>query len=614
MIKWKYIYRYEPFLLKDIISGKIIKVPQFQRNVVWNTKKRKDFIENLRDGNPFGSILVHQKSQEYTLVDGLQRVSTIKHYYNNPYLYFEYTDINRDMIISLIEYSYSKKNLIFEQNSEAVTQKCIAIQKGIFNKLTEKIEDTDICFEIPEENDLVNDKVSFKIISKTIQDFKEKINISSLVVPTIIYTGPSEKLPTIFYNLNTGGVNLSKYETFSSLWNPKKFILDDEEINAKIYEKYEQMMNKSNLEIDISLEEIVEKGVSLFEYCYSISEILRDKNKKYNLIFGPNKKSTDPIGFEILSLISGLNVNKAENLDKKLIAATPQFLIQLKEIIVEAFSVITESLEPWIKAENGTNNTLDSTYMIYHMAVSYIKHNFQINFENYHIVRISDSNWNKNFKKYLPLHYIKDYLNDFWKRNRQVSDLSREVNSPESLNKYATNISPNEWNEVLQMFKENQIYETGTTISLKSKLFLDYLIKYKLEEKPELRKYLLSNNDNSNIKIDYEHIIPQKRIETNIKGLFTAKTFPISSLGNLCYLSSNDNRSKKDKTIYEYIENRPSYITDKEYLNLINYPTKEELRFIDYSTTEFEIEYKKFINTRIDYLIKEFKEYVIKKY
>lgn len=71
---------------------------------------------------------------------------------------------------------------------------------------------------------------------------------------------------------------------------------------------------------------------------------------------------------------------------------------------------------------------------------------------------------------------------------------------------------------------------------------------------------------------------------------------------------------QKKKRFYEYIENRPSYITDKEYLKLINYPTKDEIRFIDYSTTQFEVEYKKFISTRIDCLINEFKEYVIKKY
>ena len=46
---------------------------------------------------------------------------------------------------------------------------------------------------------------------------------------------------------------------------------------------------------------------------------------------------------------------------------------------------------------------------------------------------------------------------------------------------------------------------------------------------------------------------------------------------------------QKKKRFYEYIENRPSYITDKEYLKLINYPTKDEIRFIDYSTTEFEV-------------------------
>lgn len=52
-------------------------------------------------------------------------------------------------------------------------------------------------------------------------------------MPTIVYTGPSENLPTIFYNLNTGGVNLSKYETFSSLWDLQRYKLEDKEINEK---------------------------------------------------------------------------------------------------------------------------------------------------------------------------------------------------------------------------------------------------------------------------------------------------------------------------------------------------------------------------------------------
>ena len=113
--------------------------------------------------------------------------------------------------------------------------------------------------------------------------------------------------------------------------------------------------------------------------------------------------------------------------------------------------------------------------------------------------------------------------------------------------------------------------------------------------------------------IDFEHIIPQKRMENQL-GKNNLKSYPVSSLGNLCYLASTDNRAKREKTIYEFAENRPSFVVNEDYLKLINYPSKEELRFIDYSSIEFDDRYKKFISNRLDTLFKEFKELVKNKY
>ncbi|MBQ8192989.1 MAG: DUF262 domain-containing protein [Bacilli bacterium] len=614
-------YRYEPFQLNDIISDKTIKVPQFQRNIVWNTKKRKEFVETLRKGNPFGSILVHQnENKEYSLIDGLQRVSTIKNYYKNPFDYFDYIDLNGELVKELIKHHYENNGIRYEEDSEAVKQLSIEMQKRIFSRLKNGESATHIAFELVKEFSLISDEISFSIINKIIDDFNEDINISDLLVPAIVYTGPSENLPTIFYNLNTGGVNLSKYETFSSLWDSRKYKLNDEDINNKIFEKYAQMREKSDLDVDISEEDIIENGVTLFEYCYSISEILHDKNRKYNLIFGTNKKSTDPIGFEIISLAVGLDVNRAEKLGLKaesgkkgvLVGATAEFLVKLKNIIIETFDNITKSLEYWIVAENGTNNTLDSTYMIYHMAVSYIRHNYIIDTEKFQIDYIGNRIWNEKYCKYLPLYYLKDYITDFWKINRQVSDLTREINSDDSLQRYVKNISMNEWDEALNKFRENQLTEVGTTISLKSKLFLDYLIKYKFEENSETRKYF-NKNLIPNMTIDFEHIIPQKRIENQL-GRNNIKSYPVSSLGNICYLASIDNRAKREKTIYEFIADRPSFIVDHNYLDLIDYPPKEDLRFIDYSSIEFDEKYKTFISNRIDMLFNKFKEFVKNKY
>lgn len=241
------------------------------------------------------------------------------------------------------------------------------------------------------------------------------------------------------------------------------------------------------------------------------------------------------------------------------------------------------------------------------MAISYIRHNYIIDTEKFQIDFIGNRNWNKKFSRYLPLYYLKDYITDFWKINRQVSDLSREINSEDSLQRYVKNISMKEWEEVLNQFKENQLKEVGTTISLKAKLFLDYLIKYKFSENTELRKYF-NKNMLSNMTINYEHIIPQKVIENQLGGKLNIKSYPVSSLGNLCYLASIDNKAKHEKTIYEYANDRPSFIVDKDYLDLIDYPLPDDLRFINYSSIEFAEKYKQFLSNRLDILFNKLKK------
>ena len=61
------LYDCEKFTLKEILGEKTIKIPKFQRNIVWNFKKKKEFIETLRAGSPFGSILVHKRIQTRSL-------------------------------------------------------------------------------------------------------------------------------------------------------------------------------------------------------------------------------------------------------------------------------------------------------------------------------------------------------------------------------------------------------------------------------------------------------------------------------------------------------------------------------------------------------------------
>ena len=599
-------YDYDKFTLNDIIEGNKIVVPAFQRNVVWKDGKRKEFINTLRAGNPFGSILVYKENDKYILIDGLQRISTIKDFYNNPFKYFTYEDIDAELIMEIIKHDFLAKNISFSKNDSVVIKLCEEVQKYIFEEISNKIDWNDIMYDSLEKYGITNDRDISSFFSKLKDDFTAKLDIESLIVPTIVYKGPSEELSNVFFHLNTGGVNLSKYETLSASWGSEKYPVFEDDIIAKIYEKYKTLKESSDLDVDVTEEELKENGITVFEYCYAISELLRGKENKYDIILGKNKKSTDPVGFEILSLACGLNVNKADSLYSKVFKDAPaQFFIDLKNVIINTFDVLKQSLELWIKAINGEENTLDSTYMIYHMAISYIRNNYIIDIDNHTIQNKTNNEWNKKFRKNLYLYYFKDYISDYWKRNRQVADLMREIKSTDSLNKYTVTISENDWKKAFEAFKENQLQEVTSNISIKAKLFIDYLVKFKLKEKPEFKdKYFKMN-------IDYEHIIPQKRIE---KQLTTAekKTFPISSLGNICYLGYRDNRSKGKYTIYEYQEDRPTFVLNDEYLKLINYPTKEEIYFIDTNPEAFKVCYKDFIEKRIDSLNEEMIKYIKK--
>ena len=118
--------------------------------------------------------------------------------------------------------------------------------------------------------------------------------------------------------------------------------------------------------------------------------------------------------------------------------------------------------------------------------------------------------WNDGFKKNLHLHYFYDYMTDFWNKNRQVTDLSNLINNESERNKYAFEISDNEWNVFFKDFIKDQLSDASRSFQPKTKLFLDYLIKFKIKNNPNLRRKYFVNNDrihNKKFYIDIEKFL-----------------------------------------------------------------------------------------------------------
>lgn len=78
----------KPFSLRQMIdlmySGDIEISPNFQRHFIWDNTRRSRLIESIFLGLPLPSIYLSQYDDgRLTIVDGLQRLSTIKQFYEN---------------------------------------------------------------------------------------------------------------------------------------------------------------------------------------------------------------------------------------------------------------------------------------------------------------------------------------------------------------------------------------------------------------------------------------------------------------------------------------------------------------------------------------------------
>lgn len=94
------------------LEDKVI-LPKFQRRLVWSTKEKENFIETLHNGFPFGSILIYKYEDDtkFSLIDGLQRYTTIRDYQNHPEKYIEFDEFV-DRIYSLIASAHQSESSV----------------------------------------------------------------------------------------------------------------------------------------------------------------------------------------------------------------------------------------------------------------------------------------------------------------------------------------------------------------------------------------------------------------------------------------------------------------------------------------------------------------------
>ena len=555
----------EAFREKNIESqNKRVIIPIFQRGLRWSKDKRREFIDSLKQGFPFGSLLFSRyqnNSNLYSVVDGLQRGSTACDYVFNPFNENNLDDIDEDILNRI-------RLTLFPGNTATRINK--NIQECVFSYLKSKNGFNDIdCADIADnildefksEQESRNcSKIIREEIKKHVNALKEEYDkICESKVPIVIYEGPQENLNEIFKRINKQGEPLSQYDIFAATWSQEKKVINEKKIVQNVVNKYLALTEKYSIEDFDSNEMNSKKELTAFEYLFGLGKYWYEKFGCLKIEKPKEDDVVNEISFEIVNACIN-KTNKISNLDTMLFKLNINKLQNKIEdainYVSDAISVISE-----FKGNKRGDKVLHSKYQI----ISLISYTFR---EMYDINDLSQkrSSWNnisKDFSKRLREHYVADIISDEW-HDGGGSKVYIAMNNK----KYHEHISKQRWESILDNYYQGQLSNkqskkfstpTNTDSVILNCIYVN----------------LFTANDqlSSDKKFDIEHLATKEKMK-KLLSKFDDFGLPVSCIGNLCYLPEDINRGKKDKTIYEAkdlslsieeIESKYSFTTKKDF-------------------------------------------------
>lgn len=552
----------------DDENAKKVVIPIFQRGLRWSPDKRRAFIDSLEKGFPFGSLLFSKQDgiNKYSVVDGLQRGSTVCDFVLNPLAKNNITKIDDD-VLNAVRLSLFPGNNNYTINNEIQSD----ILKYLYNKKRfENIEVADLA-------DIIFDKYTndqdYRLcttkIRESIKPFIEKLKknydeICSASVPIVVYSGKQELLNEIFQRINKNGIPLNDYEIYAATWSQKKIPVKKDEIINRVINKYLVLVKAGYIVdgFDATLM-LREKQLTAFEYLFGLGKYWRDQFECLKIDSNEKEDDVNEISFEIVDacISSTKSISTLDqNLQKLNVNKLQRRIEEAIEFVSKSISVVSS-----FKGNKRKFNVLHSKYQIVSLIAFTFKEMYSL--DNLDAKKKSWDENSKQISKRLLEHYVSDIIDTEWHDGGGA-----KVYTYVKERKYVEEITKSRWEVILDNYFQNQLQNKDNE-RIRNPVNSDSVILNCV-----YANIFSANDQLSTKKFDIEHLATKERMKKLMKQYSELK-LPISCIGNLCYLPEDINRGKKEKTIYEANQLSLPLQTIEEKFSFTSY---NDLEWIEY--------------------------------
>ncbi len=291
----------------------LVRIPRFQRPLVWSQEKQEALIKSVLKGFPIGTLLLWQDPENptsYLLVDGQQRSATLLQHASS-----DLELLTRSAIEESAAISHGVEVLLKSINETNSTETFVADE--LFQALLEWLHDQRKTQSPSFHNvsllaSLSQQGQKFDVSSQSVANsahqllnaIKDAVDVSRMNLPVLIYKGPGADLDDIFVKINEQGVALTKYQVWAALWAetevaaPSKEVLDEQDLRT-------QALQNQGL---IYEEEGPASEINLFEYLNATGHLV---SRRYPELFRPvDHPAEQAFSFSVAALYFGLDLSR----------------------------------------------------------------------------------------------------------------------------------------------------------------------------------------------------------------------------------------------------------------------------------------------------------------
>jgi len=606
------------------IENKVFFVPPYQRGCVWLPKQKDQFVDTLKRGLPFGTILLYrdETKNQYQIIDGLQRCSTILEFINNPARYFDAGDIEGDLPQKLaVITGVGNPNSTVDKIEDNLVKWVHTAFSSMDEVRDMQYFDYAHAFTAFFPSAIGRESEIVKVVKPTLKKFKDLCEgLCTVRIPAIVIKGDDDALPEIFERINSKGTQLSKYQIYAATWT-KAYKVTMPSLQKLIEYNINRYVQMASDGIEISdfdsVSYLQAQELNLFEIAFALGKLL---GEKYPSLFSIKEKikDVDSLGFSIITSCVGMKNSQSKNLHTEFDRVVGYSNINLfLERIIQCVETAQKLIGKYNKFKINSNSEAGPLHTEFQI-VSLVANIFIARYATYdkddndRIVKfkislqVSNQDW-ENYEQQLKTRAWKRYCLDILHEKWKGSGDKRLDNIIFDRGYYTQDIGWSEFqNSVTQWYDQAKVekreHKRVAPPREAEKIFfaLLYLPIFTASDQADQSKY------------DVEHLATKNLMKKCLDRYEGNLRLPIGSIGNLCLLPQRENRAKHDKTIYgdsAFLQKSKYSLQDLE--EKFTFTTKRDLDWIEDSTltqTTFEKKYLAYLDTRFHAMIKKIKD------